>query len=542
MARSFEGAQYLGFPFSIDWSGRAAEVDRKRYIASPRRAVASDQPGRARASDHARQRRRPPALQTGQRARGRVDADCCGGGAATVARRSDRTGQPRYQRRGIAARGYGFATSSAKPAIPISSASKRSCDGLLLRIGDVGGRPSREATDDQGDAFVNGMDFVEVVPGFAQRVLDVHFIHPLPGEAGAVPPAPALDATNFRGRRQPSHTGKNAIAVDTVTVQDNVARVTLDDAGDFAFYDLMLVANEISDSPPAGFDPQLAILRFSFKAACPTDTDCRELLICDDDSEPSPYIDYRARDFESFNRVLTDRLRQLLPRWRGDSPVDQTAALVDLFSVHRRPPQLRTRLGRDSGLFGHGSRADRRSAARPGYATTGCTRGNNARAWISVDVSGLATVPQGTRIVAGAPDQHRLASAGKFTSMDPRRSAVFETMHEQQLDPSSEPTVHLHVGRGRLCAVRGFDERHFERPGCAAGRLPAPGAGPRSAARGRGTADRVPGGPALGRQDYVRRERNRRRHRRCSHPRNVARGRCAPRSASVSRAVSTTMS
>ncbi len=33
MARSFEGAQYLQFPFAIDWSGRAAEADRKRYIA-----------------------------------------------------------------------------------------------------------------------------------------------------------------------------------------------------------------------------------------------------------------------------------------------------------------------------------------------------------------------------------------------------------------------------------------------------------------------------------------------------------------------------
>lgn len=33
MTRSFQGAQYPGFPFAIDWSGRAAEVDRKRYIA-----------------------------------------------------------------------------------------------------------------------------------------------------------------------------------------------------------------------------------------------------------------------------------------------------------------------------------------------------------------------------------------------------------------------------------------------------------------------------------------------------------------------------
>lgn len=33
MTKSFEGSQYIGFPLAIDWTGRAAEVDRKTYIA-----------------------------------------------------------------------------------------------------------------------------------------------------------------------------------------------------------------------------------------------------------------------------------------------------------------------------------------------------------------------------------------------------------------------------------------------------------------------------------------------------------------------------
>ncbi len=293
----------------------------------------------------------------------------------------------------------------------------------------------REAVDDQGNAFVNGMDFVEVVPGSGQRTLELHFIHPLPGQSDAVPAAPVLGTANFKIRRQPSHTGQNVVAVDAVAVQENIATLSLDAAGDFAFYDLLLVANENTDSPPSGFDPQLASLRFSFKAACPSDADCRELSICDDKTESSPYIDYRARDFESFNRVLTDRLRQLLPRWRGDSPVDQTAALVDLLSyvgdhLNYQLDWVGTQSYLDTAL-------ERVAIGRHARLRNfWMHEGNNARSWISIDVHGLVTVPFGTRIVAGAPDQHQLASAGKFDSLDPRRSAVFETMHSLPLDPA----------------------------------------------------------------------------------------------------------
>ena len=278
----------------------------------------------------------------------------------------------------------------------------------------------RDAVDGQGDLFVNGMDFVEVVPGSAQRELEVHFIHPLPQQADGVPGGPALDATNFRLVRQPPHAGRTAISIESVGIQNNVATLTVAEPGDFAFYNLLLVAAEDLDAPPAGFDSQLAILQFSFKAACPTDADCKDLPLCDDESAPAPFIDYRARDFESFNRVLTDRLRQLLPRWRGDSPVDQVAALVDQFGyigdhLNYQLDWTGTEAYLDTAL----ERVSVQRHAR--LRDYWLHEGNNARAWIAIEVSGQATVPKGTRIVAGSPDQHRLALSGRFDSLDPRR-------------------------------------------------------------------------------------------------------------------------
>lgn len=293
----------------------------------------------------------------------------------------------------------------------------------------------RNAVDGQGEPFVNGMDFVEVVPGTSQCELDLHFIHPLPQQTDGVPEGPALDATNFRIARQPPHTGRNAISVESVDIHDNVATLTVEEPGDFAFYDLLLIAAEDSDVPPAGFDTQLAVLRFSFKAACTTDADCKDLPLCDAEPEATPFIDYRARDFESFNRVLTDRLRQLLPRWRGDSPVDQVAALVDLFAY--MGDHLNYQLdwtGTESYLDTALERVSVQRHAR--LRNYWLHEGNNARAWICIDVSGRITVPQGTRVIAGSPDQHRLALSGRFENMDPRRSAVFEAMHEQHLDPN----------------------------------------------------------------------------------------------------------
>ena len=83
----------------------------------------------------------------------------------------------------------------------------------------------------------NGIDWLEVDPA-DQRILHVGFLHPLPGEPVACPPAPALD------RRQRRHRGRGAgdrVEVLAVAAADTVLTVTVDATGDFSPYTLRLV-------------------------------------------------------------------------------------------------------------------------------------------------------------------------------------------------------------------------------------------------------------------------------------------------------------
>ena len=64
-----------------------------------------------------------------------------------------------------------------------------------------------------------------------------------------------------------------------------VLLVRTDSRGDFSRYTLRLVAGAGSESPPAGFDPLLTAVEFSFKVECPSDFDC--LPVCECPPEPA---------------------------------------------------------------------------------------------------------------------------------------------------------------------------------------------------------------------------------------------------------------
>jgi len=175
----------------------------------------------------------------------------------------------------------------------------------------------------------DGIDYIEIV-NEAQTELELRFLHPLPGETNGIPDAaPALTADNIRilgGERIRN------IRVLGVAATGDVLTVTVDVPGDFSYYALALVAGDDIDDPPAGFDPRLSRVRFSFKAACPSEFDCRTALTCANEPPPSPRIDYLARDYQSFRRVLLDRLRLLMPNWTETSGADFPIAIAELLA------------------------------------------------------------------------------------------------------------------------------------------------------------------------------------------------------------------
>jgi hypothetical protein len=123
-----------------------------------------------------------------------------------------------------------------------------------------------------------------------------------------------------------------AAVVAALPDPDRVLVVRVAPAGDYARYTLRLVQGPFDPSPFGDFDPRMADIGFSFKAECPSELDCQPLHSCPDDTPPTPEIDYLARDYATFRRLLLDRMAQLLPAWRDNSAVDGGIALVELLA------------------------------------------------------------------------------------------------------------------------------------------------------------------------------------------------------------------
>jgi hypothetical protein len=229
---------------------------------------------------------------------------------------------------------------------------------------------------------INGIDYLEVA-SFDQKTLEVHFIHPLPGETGEIPPlAPPLTVNNFRfegGVRV-----KN-IRVVSVSANDNVLTLTVDAAGDFSLYTLRLTTSVSNTAPPPGFDPMLAELEFSFKAGCPSDFDCKTETVCPEESIPSPRIDYLAKDYASFRRLMLDRMSLIMPQWTERNVADVQIALVEMLAyTGDYLSYYQDAVATEAYLHKSRKRTSARRHARllDYHVHNGC----NARTWISLEV------------------------------------------------------------------------------------------------------------------------------------------------------------
>src|SRR5215813_7936796 len=186
---------------------------------------------------------------------------------------------------------------------------------------------------------LNGIDFLEVMDDPAnpslekQKVLQVHFLKKLgPGQ---------LNKDNFQidgGERI-----KN-IAVIRVTQgigsppssppigSQQVVLVEVSAAGDFSTYRLRLIRDSQHADPPDGFDPMLSWVDFSFKIACQSDFDCKPARVCPPGVQPVPDISYLAKDYQSFQRLMFDRMALLNQQWTERNPADVGVTLVELLA------------------------------------------------------------------------------------------------------------------------------------------------------------------------------------------------------------------
>ena len=295
----------------------------------------------------------------------------------------------------------------------------------------------------------NGIDYLEVLDGGAepvglprQRFLLVRFLKDLPDSAA---PAALLTA-NVQIEREPraalvgvewarrasdvttgladgdggTLTGAQAGFFSGLPEPDRVLVVLTTATGDFSTYTLRVVTSPTDDAPPDPIDQRLAVVRFSFKVECPSDFDCLDEPACPPEPSDEPEIDYLAKDYASFRRLMLDRLSILMPGWAERSPADLQIALVELLAyVGDHLSYYQDAVATEAYLGTARRRVSvRRHARLLDYAMHD---GVNARVWVHFDVEAGggadgATLPAGAELRTRGDDY-----------------LVFETMYDAVL-------------------------------------------------------------------------------------------------------------
>jgi len=277
---------------------------------------------------------------------------------------------------------------------------------------------------------LNGIDYMEVLDEDApagsprQRTLLVRLLKP----------APALTAGNVRvegGERfdeirvewvvvadnvpaamvaSGAVSGPEAACFGALTQPDHVLVVRTDAAGDYSPYRLRLVTADNDPTPPPSFDPRLASAEFSFKVECEDDFDCKAGHACSPAPRAEPRIDYLARDYASFRRLMLDRMSLLAPDWTERSAADQGVVLVELLAhVGDLLSYEQDAVTTEAYLATARRRISVRRHAR--LVDYFISDGSNARTWVHLDVSadvlplgpGQPVVPAHTRLFTELP-------------------------------------------------------------------------------------------------------------------------------------------
>ncbi len=312
----------------------------------------------------------------------------------------------------------------------------------------------------------NAIDSIEVLP--SRRVLAVHCLANVD----------ALTAGNVRvegGSRVsvqvedafPATTAAGKVGTDDQTALDSSAPtaaerkrtlvVVTDSSGDYSTYTLRIVADTDPPVPHGDFDPILYEAQLSFKVDCRTDFDCRPRDECITQEMPGPRIDYLAKDYASFRRLMLDRLAQTVPGWTERNPADVGVALVeaiayaaDQISYHQdaaaTEAYLATARLRPS-LRRHARMVDYRLG-----------EGRAARAWLCVEIDGApdgTIVPAGTRVI---PGDLRLSGGDSQSALEELVAIgglVFETLHALELR-AARNAIEIHDWHdGRCCLPAG---------------------------------------------------------------------------------------
>lgn len=319
-------------------------------------------------------------------------------------------------------------------------------------------------------ATLNGLDWLDVLDRdlppdhpLRQRTLLLHLLKPAAGldrgnlliRGGDRIRDVAIEWAAPAQPLPPQLTPAEAQLVAALPDADRVLVIRTDSSGDKSDYVLQLVRSALDTRVPAGFDPQLAEIRFSFKVECPSEFDCRNTPPCPEDDSAAPPINYLAKDYASFRRLLLDRISQLIPDQRGRSAADTGVALAELLAYVGDQLSYRQDAAATEAYLGTAREriSLRRHALLVDYRMhDGC----NARCWVHVRASaaGGVLLPAQTRFLTecrGSPVRLRPDSPEleRALRLGPE---VFEPLHALTLYPEHNE-IHFYTWGDRRCCL-----------------------------------------------------------------------------------------
>lgn len=315
---------------------------------------------------------------------------------------------------------------------------------------------------------LNGLEYLEVndsgLPGDPTRQLTlfVKFLRPVP----------ALSKDNIRiagGERIKSvdiewiaianalPIGELPSLVDGLTPLNEFLVIRTKFYGDFSIYTLRLVSGPGSDTPPAGFDPRLSEIQFSFKVQCQSDFDCTSTTPCSTPPAVNPRLDYLAKDYASFRRLMLDRISVLMPEWRGRNAADVGVTVVELLAyVGDQLSYQQDAVATEAYLGTARKRTSLRRHAR--LVDYQVHEGCNARVWVRAFVNDDGVnVPRGAPLLTRAPNTpDRIAPAGdQLRDALASGALVFETVEDTLLYQDHDRLSFYTWGERECCLPKG---------------------------------------------------------------------------------------
>ena len=311
---------------------------------------------------------------------------------------------------------------------------------------------------EENKAGVNGVDFVEVS---TSQELKLHFIRELEAKHPLGPANIRIEGGNrirnlrvIGVRNDPDGEGKVLIA-------------QVSQSGDSSNYTLRLVdpGDPTRTRPPEGYDPAFAAVEFSFRFKTRSEFDPGQKPACREETLKEPVIDYLAKDYASFRRLLLNRLATEVPDWKERHLPDLGITLIELLAyVGDRLSYQQDAIATEAYLGTARRRVSVRRHARliDYHMHDGC----NARAWVQVQVStkqGVA-LRKGTQLLTrfgGKGVQEDVENAviepdsSDYQMALAQRAPVFETMHDITLYQQHNEMKFYTWGDQRCCLPLG---------------------------------------------------------------------------------------